>query len=126
MGLCYAAFEDHRLFKFPPRCDNSYAGLNVAEVAFAENRFRQMRQGSRPPRSSALTHNHRHMLLVQRVNLIHRVTERQERGDDRSRTRPENQVEPLAQWLSQHRFDLLEHAESVEALSAAAVQGKNS
>src|ERR1700689_4099617 len=64
------------------------------------------------------------MLTIQSMNLIDRLSKRQQRRDDCARAGAKNEVKPLVQWASDG-LELLQHAERVEALSAASVHRKN-
>ena len=68
----------------------------------------------------AAAHNGRHMLLVERVNFMHLITEQP--GNDAACARTEDQIKALADWLPDHRLDFFQHSQRVKALSSPAIQ----
>jgi hypothetical protein len=65
------------------------------------------------------------VLLVKIVNFVDFVPQCNQRSDDRTGARPKYKIKSLIERAFQHTLDLFENAESIEALGASAVKGKD-
>jgi hypothetical protein len=63
--------------------------------------------------------------LAKITDLIHTIPERQERRDDCSSARSEDEVEFFVERALHHAFDLAQDAKGVEAFSSSSVQAQN-
>jgi hypothetical protein len=65
------------------------------------------------------------VIAVELVYVIDAMPQRQERRDDCTCARTEDQIEPLAQETSEQGLNFLQNAEAVEALGTPSIKGKD-
>jgi hypothetical protein len=70
--------------------NDSHSGLNVREGAIAEDSFCETSQSYGFAAALRCSHDGWNVLFVEFVNIVHFVTERQQRGDDAARAGAED------------------------------------
>jgi hypothetical protein len=117
--------EDHRRFELPARRDYPDVRLDRFEALVLKDLFGELPEGAGLGPWEPLSHDLHDVIAIKLMDVIDRMAEANQSGDNRTRARPKYDVEPLVQRAEQP-FQPLQHSNGVKALCTPSIEAKNS